>query len=187
MGTLALANMVPKMEPDSQWMTALLSQALTPFFLLFFLFFVLSLCQLWFTWFQSNRFLDVWELTYQTCCVRKQVLRQIDHNECFSIRQASTWPTIAREVGEGPDGSGHPSDWWGRGLGETHNQRKCIALWRAYRRATSFIIYHRQNRAENINLYHGLSLDRWVSDESIFSHYVTPVSVYEECNIYFLS
>lgn len=32
------------------------------------------------------------------------------------------------EVGEGPDGSGHPSDWQERGLGETHNQRKCIAL-----------------------------------------------------------
>lgn len=55
----------------------------------------------------------------------------------FKIRQASTWPTIAREVGEGPDGSGHPSDWWGRGLRETHNQRKCIALWRACWRATS--------------------------------------------------
>lgn len=54
MGTLALANMVPKMEPDSQWMAALLSQALTPF--IFFLFITLSTNNLRFIWFQSNRF-----------------------------------------------------------------------------------------------------------------------------------
>lgn len=38
MGTLALANMVPQIEPDSQWTTALHSH-------LFFSFFCLSLCQ----------------------------------------------------------------------------------------------------------------------------------------------
>lgn len=42
--------------------------------------------------------------------------------ECFYIRQASTWPTIAGKVGDGPDGRGHPSAWQGRGLRETQSE-----------------------------------------------------------------
>ena len=47
------------------------------------------------------------------------------HNECVFLRQASTWPTIAGEVGGagGPDGSGHPSDWQGQRAPEGHTIR----------------------------------------------------------------
>lgn len=136
MGTLALANMVPKIEPESQWTTASLSQALTP---------SLSFCSsLWQQTFSDSLSINltcIWMSENWLARRGESVSKFSDRlstMSAFKIRQASTWPTIAREVGDGPDGSGHPSDWQGRGLRETHNQRKCIALWRACQRATSF-------------------------------------------------
>lgn len=82
---------------------------------------------------------------------------------------------LQREVGEGPDGTGHPSDWQRRGLIETHNQRKCIALWRAFWRAT--LVLHLSQTEQDTKYQASLKSQpvsmRWIQHINVsFNHHL---------------
>lgn len=114
MGISALANMVPQTEPDSQWTAVRFTS--TPFGSFFLVVLVVNVPDS--SSFGLERpFWTSENWLFGTRRVRKRVLR-LEEAECFQIRPASTWPTIAGGGGGGgggPDGSGHPSDSQGGG------------------------------------------------------------------------
>lgn len=134
MGILALANMVPKIEPDSQWRTVNFTSTRSFSLLMSFLSANIP---------DSSSFnlnlLDVWELTFETWRVMKQVLRHIYIHWVLPVQAGinmanycgGRWVKVLMEVVTPQTGRGDSPR-------ETRNQGRCIALWRACWRATLF-------------------------------------------------